>query len=304
MIQYLQNENIDRRKWDETIARSFNGIVYAYSWYLDIVSPGWNALVNNDYKSVMPLTWRKKYGISYLFQPFFIQQLGVFSSEKSDADLVQQFLDAIPEQFKFVEINLNTFNHFNLQKFSIKQNLTHELDLIESYENIAKNYSDNLKRNLKKAQNNKLQTTIINQPEAVIKLFRKNRGAEVSTLKERDYRTLTVLMQQAIHKGKAQVMNVMNEHNELCAGAFFIESNNKVIFLFSGLSEEGKNLNAMPFLIDSFIRQNAGKNITLDFEGSNNVNLARFYKSFGSKECVYQQVKINRLPFPVNLLKR
>ena len=110
-------------------------------------------------------------------------------------------------------------------------------------------------------------------------------------------------MHQAIHRGKAQVINVLNENMELCAGAFFIESNNKVIFLFSGLSEEGKSLNAMPFLIDSFIKQNSGKNITLDFEGSNDVNLARFYKSFGSKECVYPQLKINRLPFPIKLLK-
>ncbi len=304
MIQYLSNQNIDRRKWDETIARSFNGIVYAYSWYLDIVSPGWDALVKDDYKSVMPLTWRKKYSVRYLYQPFFTQQLGVFSAEKSDADLVQNFLDAIPAQFQFIEINLNTFNLSNLSISSIKKNLTHELDLIESYETIAKNYSDNLKRNLKKAQNNKLQTVFVNQPEPVIKIFRKNRGAEISSLKERDYRTLTALMHQAIQKGKAQVMNVMNEHNELCAGAFFIESNNKVIFLFSGLSEEGKSLNAMPFLIDSFIKQNSGKNITLDFEGSNDVNLARFYKSFGSKECVYPQLKINRLPFPVNMLKR
>jgi hypothetical protein len=304
MIQYLSNSTIDRRKWDECIARSFNGIVYAYSWYLDIVSPDWDALVKDDYKSVMPLTWRKKYDIKYLFQPFFTQQLGIFSAEKSDADLVQTFLDAIPTQFQFIEINLNTFNLSNLSISSIKKNLTHELDLIESYENIAKNYSDNLKRNLKKARHNKLQMAFVNQPEPVITLFRKNRGAEISNLKERDYKTLTTLMHQAIHKGKAQIINVLNEKNELCAGAFFIESNNKVVFLFSGLSEEGKNLNAMPFLIDSFIRQNAGKNLTLDFEGSNDVNLARFYKSFGSKECVYPQIKINRLPFPVNLLKR
>ena len=304
MIQYLSNQNIDRRKWDECIARSFNGIVYAYSWYLDIVSPGWDALVKDDYKSVMPLTWRKKYSVRYLYQPFFTQQLGVFSAEKSDADLVQKFLDAIPTQFQFIEINLNTFNLSNLSISSIKKNLTHELDLIESYETIAKNYSDNLKRNLKKAQNNKLQTVFVNQPESVIKLFRENRGASLSNLKERDYKTLTTLMHQAIHRGKAQIIHVLNKKNELCAGAFFIESNNKVIFLFSGLSEEGKNLNAMPLLIDSFIKQNSGKNITLDFEGSNDVNLARFYKSFGSKECVYPQVKINRLPFPVNMLKR
>ena len=242
MIQYLINENIDRKKWDEAIARSFNGIVYAYSWYLDIVSPGWDALVKDDYKSVMPLTWRKKYGIKYLYQPFFTQQLGVFSSDKLNAEVVAEFLSAIPQHFTFVEINLNTFNLSNASNFSTKSNLTHELDLIESYENIAKNYSDNLKRNLKKAANNKLQTIFVNQPEPVIKLFRENRGASVSNLKERDYKTLTTLMIQAIQRGKAQILNVVNEHNELCAGAFFVESNNKVIFLFSGLSDEGKNL--------------------------------------------------------------
>jgi hypothetical protein len=303
MIQYLQNKNIDRRKWDECIARSFNGIVYAYSWYLDIVSPSWDALINEDYKSVMPLTWRKKYGIKYLYQPFFTQQLGVFSVEKSDTDLVQKFLGEIPEQFSFVEICLNTFNNFSLSGINVKQNRTHELDLIESYENIAKNYSDNLKRNLKKAWNNKLKIVLVNQPDPVIKLFRENRGANVSNLKERDYKTLKILIHQAIERGKAQIIQVMNPQNELCGAAIFMESNNKVVFLFSGLSEEGKNLNAMPFLIDSFIRQNAGKNITLDFEGSNDLNLARFYKSFGSKECHYPQLKINRLPFPINLLK-
>jgi len=307
MIKYLFNEDIDRRKWDEAVARSYNGIVYAYSWYLDIVSPEWGALVKDDYKSMMPLTWRKKYGIHYLFQPFFTQQLGVFFIEKSDADLVQQFLEAIPEQFRFIEINLNTFNFFNpsnLPNISIKQNLTHELDLIESYENLAKNYSENLKRNLKKAESNKLQYLISNQPEPVVKLFRENRGAGIAKVKENDYRILIQLIYQAVHLGKASVINVLNNHNELCAGAFIIESNSKAVFLFSGLSAEGKNQSAMPFLIDSFIKQNAGKNMTFDFEGSNDVNLARFYKSFGSKECVYQQVKINRLPLPLKWLKK
>lgn len=304
MITYLRNEDIDRRKWDETISRSFNGIVYAYSWYLDIVSPEWEALVKDDYKSVMPLTWRKKFGIHYLFQPFFTQQLGVFSTEKLDVGLVSEFLNAIPTHFKFAEVNLNTFNYSEELGFSVKSNLTHELDLIESYENIQKNYSQNLKRNLKKAEANKLQTNISNQPEPVVKLFRENRGASVSNLKEQDYKVLVQLIYNAVHRGKARVINVTNEQNELCAGAFFIESNNKTIFLFSGLTEAGKELGAMPFLIDSHIRQNACKNLTLDFEGSNDENLARFYKSFGAKECVYPMVKINRLPFPLSLIKR
>jgi len=55
----------------------------------------------------------------------------------------------------------------------------------------------------------------------------------------------------------------------------------------------------MPWLIDAFIKENAGKPVTLDFEGSNNPGLARFYSSFGAKKVVYQQFTRNSLPAPV-----
>ncbi len=45
MIRHLKNDEIEREKWDECIAAAFNGNVYGFSWYLDIVSPGWEALV-------------------------------------------------------------------------------------------------------------------------------------------------------------------------------------------------------------------------------------------------------------------
>ena len=31
----------------------------------------WDALVLDDYAAVMPLTWRRKYGTRYLYQPAF-----------------------------------------------------------------------------------------------------------------------------------------------------------------------------------------------------------------------------------------
>ena len=77
-----------------------------------------------------------------------------------------------------------------------------------------------------------------------------------------------------------------------------------MIFIFSGANEEAKEKGAMFFLLDSFIKENAQKNITLDFEGSNDENLARFYKGFGSKECVYLHLRRNRLPFFIKWLKK
>jgi hypothetical protein len=183
MIRYLAHEEIDVAKWDAAIEASANGMVYAKSWYLDIVSPGWQALVQDDYKTVFPLTSRKKYGVSYLHQPFFTQQLGVFSKEEISTNKVDEFLHAIPSRFRLVEIQLNHANRIFKGGFSVSDRLTHHLDLHQSYEAIHKNYSDNLKRNLKRAQQNALTVSGNFEIKMLIDLFKSNRGSEVETLK-------------------------------------------------------------------------------------------------------------------------
>ena len=103
-------------------------------------------------------------------------------------------------------------------------------------------------------------------------------------------------------------MGVYTQHNELCAAAVFFISGQRAVFLFSATNQTAKETFAMPLLIDNFIRKNAESNMILDFEGSNDVNLARFYKSFGSKTATYDTLLINKLPFfikfPVNLIKK
>ena len=70
MIHYLEHKDIDKAKWDATVVECGN--IYARSWYLDIVHPGWEALVEDGYFAVMPLTGGKKFGVNYLYQPFFV----------------------------------------------------------------------------------------------------------------------------------------------------------------------------------------------------------------------------------------
>ena len=69
MIRYLSHTEIDKKKWDDCIAHSHFETLYPYSWYLDAVSPGWYALVRDDYEMVMPLTWKRTYGVRMLIQP-------------------------------------------------------------------------------------------------------------------------------------------------------------------------------------------------------------------------------------------
>ena len=297
MIKYLLHTQIDKQKWDQCISNSFNGIIYAYSWYLDTVCTGWEALVENDYERVFPLTGRKKAGINYLFQPIFSQQLGVFSINKLNEDIIEEFIAKIPEKFLFAEINLNTFNKINSNKHTAYPYLTHELDLIPSYEKIYFNYSENTKRNIKQAEKSDLSLTNNITAESIIHLFRKNKGKDIKTLNDKDFLVFQKLINICLLKKIAHIRGVLTNEKKLCAGAIFVETHKKVIFLFSATNNDAKASGAMSFLINAFIKENAQHNLTLDFEGSNNPNLARFYKSFGSKECNYYHYKKNNLPW-------
>jgi hypothetical protein len=300
VIRYLDRRHIDDLKWNACINHSFNGNLYGYSWFLDIAAEKWGALVENDYERIFPLVYRRKFGLYYIYQPFFTQQLGLYSTAKLDAEALNRFIKAIPAKFRFAEINLNTLNKAEGLELKLVPQLNHELDLINNYEKIREGYSSNLLRNLKKPEKAGLSIRKNEKPEDIIALFRKNRGKDIRHLRDNDYLKLKRIAHACIYKGMADVCGIYDSENQLCAGAFFIISNNKAIFLFSGLSEAGREAGAMPFLIDNYIREHSGLHLTFDFDGSNDPSLARFYKSFGSKECIYQRLVLNRLPAVLN----
>ncbi len=301
-INFLQHSEIDKKKWDDCIHRSSNGMIYAFSWYLDIVSPGWNALCDKNYETVFPLTWKKKYGFHYLHQPFFTQQLGVFSKNPSK-ETVAGFIDSIPEIYRLIEIQLNTQNQSDSKGFKISERLTHHLDLDQSYEKIYRSYSENLQRNLKRAGKNQIEITSDVDPSEIISLFKKNKGKEVDALGSNDYKMLLQLVEKASAKKLVSVIGAKTSKGKICAGAIFLKSEHEYIFLFSAADASARETGAMSLVIDHFIRIHAGEKSKLDFEGSMDKNLARFYKSFGSKEIVYLQIRKNNLPSYIKWLK-
>ena len=198
MIRLLKHNEINKRRWDDCINKSFNGNVYALSWYLDIVHPNWNALIENDYERVMPLTNSKKFGLSYMFQPFFVQQLGVFSTSQLSQDDVDNFINAIPQQYLLTQYRLNSYNKVDYDSDIIAKHRNVELDLIYDYQYLYNNYNNNTKRNLAKAEAAGLSINNNINPEIIISLFRNNRGKDVKHWKDKEYNRLLELINTAI----------------------------------------------------------------------------------------------------------
>ncbi|MEI6062406.1 MAG: hypothetical protein WCR72_17025 [Bacteroidota bacterium] len=300
MIRFLHHDQIDKSRWDDCIGLAINGNLYAYSWYLDIVSPGWCALVEDDYETVFPLTVSSRMGVGYIMQPYFTQQLGLYFRCMPQDEKLTEFIHFIPERYGYIDINLNSSNRIpaGIHAFD---NINLELSLRPDYNTIAKAYQANLQRNLKKAGQNKLSLSKTVSPDEVISLFRANRGKELRHLGHGEYALVNSIACESIQKGTGEIWGALDEHKQLVAGILWVRSHQKAIFLFSALSERGKKLNAMPWLIDTFISENSGKPVTLDFEGSNNEGLARFYSSFGATSVVYQRFVRNTLSLPLRI---
>lgn len=300
-ITYVKHRDINKNKWDVCIAQSVNGIVYAYSWYLDIMAPGWDALVAENYSAVFPLTQNKKFGISYLFQPYFTQQLGLFSTNEMSGEYVAKFLDAIPPKYRYISISLNTFLKFQYPKGKITPLVTHHLDLIEPYVNISAKYGKNTKRNISRSIAFDVDVKKGLSTQELLMLKKENL---IVPLDQKHFQSLQLLIDHTVGMGVGEVYGAYGKNGELYAGALFLKTNGKVIYLLASSTQEGRKNNAMFLLVDRFIYHNAEKQLVLDFEGSNVESVARFYTGFGATPVTYSHLEINRLPWVLKLFKR
>lgn len=301
-IQLVSRKDLDIVKWDACIEQAPNGLIYSYSFYLDIVCPGWEALVMDDYKTVMPLPGRKKWGIRYLFQPFLFAQGGVTGAQ-NDAVATQLFLSKIPASYRFIDICLNFANriHESAGKSFLRNNFL--LDLSADYETIASRYSDNIRRNLKKAAETTYQYTNQADPAEVISLAASQmQHAAPAYLKNMElFQSLYVNLAS---RGMAKAFGVKAADGKLHASCIFFFSHNRAYYILVGNDPAGKQTGASHTLIDAFISHHAGNNLVLDFEGSDIPGLARYYSGFGAINQPYPAYQHNRLPFFLKWIKK
>ncbi|MFA6128375.1 MAG: hypothetical protein WC699_13820 [Bacteroidales bacterium] len=301
-IKYLSHQDIDKKKWDQLVTGFPGCSLYAQSWYLDAVCPGWQALIHGDYSSIMPLTARQRFGISYLFQPLLSQQLGLYSRKPLNPEEVDEFIHSIPPVFKLIEITLNYQNPPG-DLYPVANHTTCRLSLRPVYDHIQEKYTDNTRRNLKKAPLDSLRfRTNITLPE-FLDLLDKDKSVGARILSPGKNRSVLLrLVPAMINRNAGMICGVKNRHGDLLAAALMGQDKDTHYYLAPAMNEEGREARAMFFLIDRYIHLNAGLPVSLDFEGSDIESVARFYKGFGATALNYTSLRINRLPWPLKQL--
>ena len=300
-IKYIHRENLDEEKYNQCIDSSLQSKIYAFSWYLDIVCNTWDVLVLNDYEAVMPIPWRKKYGIKYVYPPFWVLQLGVFSNEVIDEN---EFLTPLFNKFKFVELRMNTCNNFELYPEFLQLKQCQKLVFNTTYSSTLSHYRKDRKKDLQKAAAADLIEKWNDHPSNLIQLFKNNIGKRTPNIKETDYENLEKLIAICIEKKIGEILSVYDKENKLVASVFLLKHKNSITKLISSTDLNYRKNGANTFLIDRVIFKYHKDFSVFNFGGSSIKSVASFSKSFGAETEKYHQLKMNKLPKFLQLFKK
>ncbi|MEO5999503.1 MAG: hypothetical protein ABIN89_22095 [Chitinophagaceae bacterium] len=306
-IRYCTSREIDFTKWDRCIEEADNGLIYAHSFYLDIMATKWDAMVLNDYEAVMPLTWNRKYGFYYLFQPYFVHSLGVFG-KKITALTVLDFLGAIPKKFKYWDINLNESNGLlpneNNNRLRIITRVNYHLNLQRHYKEVYAGFRKTCRWRVRKAILQQVQIVSGGRPSEVIAFFRKHYERKFPKISPGVYNKLVAASTICFEKDQAKIYLASLPDGEITAVQLVLLDKNFVYLLIGGSSEKGKRTASFYLIIDAVIKDYAGSGRILRFEGSDIPGIAVFNEQFNSIASSYPKIMYNNLPFPLNLLKK
>jgi hypothetical protein len=297
MIIYLKNHEIDREQWDNCIRNSSNVKPYPYSWFLDIMSPGWEALIDDDYDSVFPIPSQKRFFFRIISTPFFLQQLGAYSPDKPAENVIYEFLQYLPDFYRYLDLHIS--QKISSDGIKVTEKLNYVLDLSKPYIRLVENYSSDCRRKIESAEKKGIEMSDDIKPQELLDLFILNNGKSCKGVLPGDYERIKKLMDFCLINKKGRIIGVRGGRRKLIYGLFIIELPVSKTILFDANTAQSREKRVGYFVVNSIIKKYSSSRSTLDFAGSMMAETIPFVESFGAVKEPYYKIQRNRLLWPV-----
>lgn len=301
-IQHLTHAEIDKVKWDACIDKAHNGLIYGYSFYLDHMAKHWDGLVLNDYETVMPLIWNKKYGIIYCYQPPFTQQTGFFGNPSENN--IKSLFKKITTFVRYGDWMFNYENQFINLLYPADPRTNLVINLETGYDQIRSSYNKDLLDNLKKAEKQSIFYVTGNNINDTIDRFKYYYARRTPHVKAKNYEDFNRLCEQLIQNNQCLIREVKDNNGDLLASALLLKDKRRLYNMMNTTTDHGRKTEANHFLIDHIIREFAGQPFLFDLEGSDLPGIKKFYEKFGAINQPYYHWHYNNLPSLLRIIKK
>jgi hypothetical protein len=139
--------------------------------------------------------------------------------------------------------------------------------------------------------------------ESAIEEYRNTYSDRMKHVTADDFDRFKKICEQLVNEQKIVCRKAVNQKNELMAIVLLLNDGKRLYNLMNTTTPAGRKVEANHFLMDSVIREFAGKGLIFDFEGSELPGVKLFYKNFGAINQPFYMIKYNCLPWLIRLFK-
>ncbi|MBI1306742.1 MAG: hypothetical protein GC181_09020 [Bacteroidetes bacterium] len=315
--ELLSGNDIDPEKWDAFVVRSEMGSIYSESWYMQIIAPGWKAIVvsgDGEWEAIMPLSFSRKFGVLYSLQPIFAQYWGIIFRNTHDTTnrIAERNKSVLEEIHKILPESITLFNYnfspsfryflpFFWNNYNINPRLNYVLKCANTPDEMLKSYSKRIRNDLQKAKKNGLDCRESEDLNDIAKLCVEQRILHV------DQSAVLLKIWNAVKERKRGFcLKVYDESGNLQCGGLFLIYRNKLIYSTSATAAEFKRTGCTSLMIHSAIMRackDPGLN-EFDFEGSMIEPIEHYFRGFNPEPEIYYQIEKNKLGFLFRLYQK
>jgi hypothetical protein len=274
-LEFVPFEKIDKNKWNGTVHYAPNGNVYGYYWYLRSVVKEWDAIIEGDYQSVMPIPRANWSG----FELDLIPSAGPYTVNALTENRVSEFYTKWSEAASKYSYPFNeklTTHLAKIDNHALKSAALSSINLFDSYDVLVNNYTLDTKSEIDHLNYDDFSFSAIEKPEVFL---------AKEKLSHQEKNILFRLFYNAIQRGTGSCIKVINTNKNTNAFAFFISDRGKIYTAYTGRQND---IQAELLLFDTFIKNNSSTSSSLHSSTANHQIISKFG---GSKSELVQYEK-------------
>ena len=281
-ITYIKHDQIDYHRWDDCINKSANGVIYANSWYLDSVCEKWDAIVDKEYQTIMPVPLVKKRGKWRIKESSWLVQLGIFSTYPVSEEILKHYIAFLLQRYKRWQLPLNVHNPREINNIKLNERFVRRKDLI---------YPVNLQKSISQADNEtekgeEMSITRGLQLAVIINFVLRMYGKKI---KDEELLALRRLISFSSRIGFGSAYSVYSSTNNLIGLTYVIRFHNRVYMLFCVADEHTNRKKVFQLLLNRLYSDFEKKDLVLECSTRGDKEL----------EEILQRNEFTRTPFGV-----
>lgn len=286
-MKYFKHQEIDQQAWDDCIDNSQSGNLFCCSWYLNIIHPGWDALIRiqgDQYTAVIPLLGKKKFNILDFHQsPPLAQSLGPVVRDGFNPPHYESVNTELIR--KYVLLHYPASDMLFARQISpnpeIRVNFI--LSLNKPYHEIYKNYRRDRTYRLRQAKASDLKIRKTSESHNLLNLYSHEVAPKLQGGVNYDsIQKIKEVADFVLETKKGFILEAVARDNISVSAALFILHKDRIVYYKAATNLIGRQTNANTLILDYVIHKFSENKLVLDFEGSTHPGIADYFTSFGA----------------------